>query len=295
MIHSTVQTPKFRKLVRQLRPHLEAAPVNVETIAVGILERMWHMAMSGAKRGDIGRFDNDDIAESVGWFGDADQLIEVLVSTGWVDECEQHRLVIHDWHEHAPRHIKQNIKRLGGFAGDVKQEPTVSGETLSGDQTSQTPRIGLTPNQTKPNLTKPVQTPSTAVDDSPAVEPPKQSADDKRFEGFWSVVHLRKGRRDAKRAFTRSVTEKARELQSSKDDAAKFIIEAMRMFAASPESRPEDHSPIHPTTWLNSGRYDDDRRTWQGSQTPSEPGNSGPKGPSLREQREARRLANAKA
>jgi hypothetical protein len=84
--------------------------------AVGILESLWHWTAQFAKRGDIGRYSNHIIADSVGWTDDPDKLINALVKCHWIDtyaqdthgvrtEClplggEAPRLIIHDWPEH---------------------------------------------------------------------------------------------------------------------------------------------------------------------------------------------------
>lgn len=84
--------------------------------AVGILECLWHFTSHFAKRGDIGRRSNQAIARGIGWTGDADRLIEALVSTGWVDRCRCHRLRIHDWPEHCDQTLKRAVEvRSHGF------------------------------------------------------------------------------------------------------------------------------------------------------------------------------------
>lgn len=163
MIHSATQSSKFVKLVRKLRPLVPPGPFRAEMIAVAVLEKLWHTTMSSAPRGDIGRIDDESIAESIGFDGDAGLLISILVECGWIDKSDEHRLIVHDWHEHAPRHVKQNIGRKGGFVTerpvgetnkppqqsvrDVEQPLSVSPETVSTE-------ISRAPNQTKPNQTK---------------------------------------------------------------------------------------------------------------------------------------------
>lgn len=157
MIHTARQSPKFVRLVRSLRAHVQpGCIVDAESIATGVLERLWHATISGAMRGDIGRFDNEVIAEMCGWLGDADTLIEMLVACGFVDECEEHRLIVHDWHEHAPRHVKGNVTRLGGFL-TIKDRPL--GTIPNGPSPRDTPLATGVPNLTKPNQTKPNNTP----------------------------------------------------------------------------------------------------------------------------------------
>lgn len=110
MIHTARQSPKFRRLVRLLRPHVAVPCVDVETIAVGLLERLWHATANGAKPGNIGKYEDEDIAEECGWHLDAQMFIELLVQTGYLDTHEEHRLVVHDWHQHAPNHVKGIVK-----------------------------------------------------------------------------------------------------------------------------------------------------------------------------------------
>jgi len=149
MIHTARSTGKFIKLVRWLQRELGPLPVSHETVGVGLLERMWHFAITSHKRGDIGKSDDETIAYAIGWHGDASLIVAKLVECGWLVTHPQHRLVINDWEDHAPRHIKQNAKRIGGLIStkDIS-------ETLGGDQTSQVRRLVSTPNLTKPNLTK---------------------------------------------------------------------------------------------------------------------------------------------
>lgn len=141
--------------------------VAVETIAVGLLERIWHVTMASAPRGDIGRLDDETIAEMVGWYGDAADLIELLTDTGWLDISDEFRLIVHDWHEHAPGFLRKNIDRKGGFLSDQNgsasnDDPQLSQDaprTGSGEQVCEAnpPQVSqnaATPNQTKPNLTK---------------------------------------------------------------------------------------------------------------------------------------------
>lgn len=147
MIHTTTASGKFRRLVRKLRPLLGEMPVSVDLVATGLLERIWHIGISEAHRGDIGsKLDNEEIAEMIGWHGDADAIIALLVSEKWLDEHPVHRLLIHDWHIHAPRHVKGNAAKSGGFltheGTSLREAPNDAKEAPLGTHT-------------KPNLTKP--------------------------------------------------------------------------------------------------------------------------------------------
>ena len=109
---NTIQHPKVLRLKRRL-----CIPT---WGAVGLLESLWHLTAQHAKDGAIGKtFTNEDIANAIGWESEPDQLIDALVSSGWLDVCEVNRLVVHDWHDHCPEFVKGNIRRMKKeFASD---------------------------------------------------------------------------------------------------------------------------------------------------------------------------------
>lgn len=154
MIHTARQSAKFIKFVRRLRTLFADLPVQVETIAVGILESLWHATATGAIRGDIGKFDDELIAEMVGWKGEASTLISILVECRWLDRHPEYRLVIHDWHDHAPRFVKGNVAKAGGFVSLFIAQGVALEEEPKGDALEEEPQRMGAPNLTKPNLTK---------------------------------------------------------------------------------------------------------------------------------------------
>jgi hypothetical protein len=81
--------------------------------AVGILECLFHEAAKHARTGNIGKWSNAEIAESVGFDGDPEVLVAALVTCRWLDEHPEHRLVIHDWHDHADNGVKKTVMRNG--------------------------------------------------------------------------------------------------------------------------------------------------------------------------------------
>lgn len=153
MIHEARQTAKFVKLVRKLRGYHNSEHFDVETVATGLLERLWHFTLLSAKRGNIGQHDDELIAESVGWYGTPSDLIELLVETEWLDRDDQYRLLVHDWHDHCPVHLKRNIGKLGGFLTQRKRELPAYQDAGSDHLPRSDMQQALTPNLTKPNLT----------------------------------------------------------------------------------------------------------------------------------------------
>lgn len=98
-----LQSIKFKRLKRLLgRP---------DYVIVGVLESLWMFASNNCKLGDVGRFDNEELAASIEWEGDADQLIDAMIHAGWLDRSPVCRLVIHDWYMHAPQFVTRSINR----------------------------------------------------------------------------------------------------------------------------------------------------------------------------------------
>lgn len=159
MIHTARTKTKFKKLLRLLREALGAAvPIDVETIAIGLLERLWHATATDAFRGDIGKLANDEIAESIGWHGNADLIVSILVESRWIDKHDECRLVVHDWAEHAPRWVQGNAAKYGGFivpVGGSLEEAPIGGSLKESPPSLAKPSL-TKPNQTKPSLAKPV-------------------------------------------------------------------------------------------------------------------------------------------
>lgn len=152
MKHHTPQLLKFQRLQRRLGESKRGL--------VGLLELLWHGTATQAPDGDIGRYTNEEIAILVDWDGDHDQLVAALVETGWLDESEQHRLVVHDWSDHQPNWIRLNSKRKS--SKKVPQERTYEASyeaTYEATyEASCEASYEQTPNLTIPNLTKPNQT-----------------------------------------------------------------------------------------------------------------------------------------
>lgn len=70
--------------------------------AVGLLELLWHFTASYCPRGDIGKRTDAQIVAALDWPQDrAGELMGALVECGWLDRDPEHRLVVHDWHDHA--------------------------------------------------------------------------------------------------------------------------------------------------------------------------------------------------
>jgi hypothetical protein len=116
---------KLKKLMRRL-----AMP---EYAVIGVLETLWHLTAREAPRGDIGRLSDGDIAFGIDWNRDPSELIDALVDCRWIDRCPNHRLVVHDWKDHADDATKKAINRNGwtfAVAGEGYTDESGLGETI---------------------------------------------------------------------------------------------------------------------------------------------------------------------
>lgn len=158
MKHSTLDKVKFKRLQRRLNLSLK------ETI--GLLELLWRSTIVNAMAGDIGKIDNEAIAIECDFDGDPDFLVETLVECGWVDKCQVHRLVVHDWKDHAPSFVRGSMKSqnlpwaiatpYSGPLIDTGESDAELGRRGSVDQdiAPQFKTTSTKPNQAKPNQAK---------------------------------------------------------------------------------------------------------------------------------------------
>lgn len=89
-------------------------------VAVGLLEGLWHVTIAHAIQGDLGkRCTDDEIEEETGWselaalFPNAPKLVPTLVAQGFLDEDPVHRLLVHDWPDHADQSVQKTLKNRG--------------------------------------------------------------------------------------------------------------------------------------------------------------------------------------
>jgi hypothetical protein len=102
-LRAVLEHPKFADLQSELKLSKYAI--------LGILEAVWHFCAKFTQEGNIGKYQNRQIAAWIGWDGEPDQLIIALVRTGWLDEHPIYRLVVHDWASHADNATKKSVAR----------------------------------------------------------------------------------------------------------------------------------------------------------------------------------------
>lgn len=110
MKRTAIDHPKMKRLGRILK--LEPwGPI-------GIMESLWHFCAKSCPRGDIGKWGDDDIAEAVGWSHDSAELVKALLACRFLDESKDHRLLVHDWHDHCEDSIHLGLARRIEYFAD---------------------------------------------------------------------------------------------------------------------------------------------------------------------------------
>lgn len=119
--------------------------------AVGILETLYQVCASSADDGGIGRYCDEDIALELEWEGEPSKLIQALLASGLMDECQTNRLMVHDWLDHAPDFIKDRLRKRGGNSDTSRN----SGGDSESDRNSTGDSALTNANQCQPIQSKP--------------------------------------------------------------------------------------------------------------------------------------------
>lgn len=177
---NTPELMKFKRLQRRLNESRRGI--------AGLLELLWIGVSRNCPEGDVGRFTNEEIAIMVDWEGDPDLLVNALVDCGWLDVCDENRLVVHDWLDHCPTYVKGGMatrKKATPKNAATSTEPEAIAVGQNSSATSLEPEaiaIGSEPVSTKPSLTKPNQAFSIQAEETKIPWLQNQS---ERFRSSW--------------------------------------------------------------------------------------------------------------
>lgn len=103
----------------------------------GWLEMVWHFAGRFTPQGNIGKYSDVAIEAWVEWTGEPGALIDALVKSKWIDRDSAHRLLVHDWPEHADKATKNALLRAKlpfctpGVRTEMHDVRTTGSETAS--------------------------------------------------------------------------------------------------------------------------------------------------------------------
>ena len=236
--------PKTKKLARLLGVSLPAA--------VGHLHYLWWWALDFAQDGTLGKYDAADIADAMQWDGDADQLIDALLSAGYIDDTGS-GLVIHDWAEYAGKLLERRAKdrarkRAAAEAADTPQE--FRGNSDGNDEETEGSRSAscvTVPNRTVPNQTIPTIPNSTEQNqrsDAP------QTLQETRFAEFWASYPKKIGKASCLKVW--------KKLKPTAELHERIMIALENQKRSDQWQREGGRFIPNPLTWLNQGRWDDE-------------------------------------
>jgi hypothetical protein len=181
MKRGTPDHPKTRALARILGLPSYAA--------TGLLEHLWQWTACYAPDGGVGHWADTEIADGVGWEGDASQLVQALLQARLVDRSETCRLVVHDWQEHAEDSVhralaratrlfadgsRPKLTRLGSERAEIEARYAAAAQRQDGAATAPTGDVRPTCAQVSPSAPE-VRTecaPAVAVAVASNVTPP---------------------------------------------------------------------------------------------------------------------------
>lgn len=236
--------PKTKKLARLLGVSLPAA--------VGHLHYLWWWALDFAQDGVLDKYDAEDIADAMQWDGDADKLVEAMLSSGYIDRTDE-SLAIHDWRDYAGKLLERREKdrerkRKTEKSATIPKElqRNSNGNNKESDGTLNASGVTV-PNSTVPNTTKPN---STEQDSTDSTSSASLSLAERRFAEFWKAYPNKVGKAGCLKVW-----------KKLKPNAELFdrIMEALAKQKVSEKWQKEGGRFIpNPLTWLNQGRWDDE-------------------------------------
>lgn len=222
----------------------------MRNVTVGALVSIWGVARKQGKRIDDALMLADCCVSVLDDIAELPGIGEAMEAAGWVAQTEDGLLFPRFFEEHNTDYEEQKAKNRERQARyRAKKQAENSNVTV-------TLRNAPEREKSKSILKPPIVPQGT----------------ERAFEQFWESVHIKTGKRDAEKSHARAVKAVAVERKIPPQEAAAYILDRMQAFAKSPRAHPKDISPIHPSTWLNQGRYDDDPETWQARPTPDPPG-----------------------
>lgn len=122
MKRGTTDHPKMLALAQALHVPIYSA--------IGLMESLWHWTSKYAPAGNVGKWESAVIAKGLGWDRDPDELVDAMVECGWLEQSAEHRLIVHDWSQHADDAVHRSLARSlqlfadGGVPNTARLDPT---------------------------------------------------------------------------------------------------------------------------------------------------------------------------
>lgn len=266
--------------------------------AVGIMESLWKITARMAPHGDIGKHTNRRIAHEMRCtFCEPDELIDCLVSAGFLDRSDEHRLVVHDWHDHCENWVKSKVQRgqqkggpgfasLGtdslesgpGGTSESCSEPEFSAglksatETASSAEQSCGTEVGFSAlHQCGTPKPKPKPEPKPdAKGQGPSPAPLDFSASPERIDELLDLYPKVVARPKSRQALRLRIAQVARERPEGMREGegpVEYLERRIRAFSASPAGSEKRYVP-NPANWFADHRDEDPDESWQTGDAP---------------------------
>lgn len=242
--------PKTRKAGRLLGVSRPAV--------VGHLHYLWWWCLDFAQDGDLGQYDDDEIAEAAEWDEDPATFIAALTEAGFLTADR----LVHDWDDYAGKLIEQrkaNAEKQKRWR--ERNKPDTSPAHNDPVTVTSPLRNGATvPNRTVPNPTEPNQTvetpplPPTPPPPTPlrpvAAPPDRPAQDPPGFAAFWQAWPKKEAKAEALTRWKKIRPD---------PDTIQAILDAIPQQQAAKDWPRENwrYCP-NPATWLNQRRWEDE-------------------------------------
>lgn len=179
MKRGTPDHPKTAALAQALDVH--------RLTAIGLLEQLWHWTARYAPRGDIGRWPAQTIAQGLYWDGEPEKLERALIDSGWLDEDPEHRLLVHDWAQHADDAVKKSLARHKMDFATVSRRRRDRVRTVSAvEALTVAPAVAVAVPKPQPEPSRALPEPSDPSDHGPRKNP--LMTDRQSWEARWHVA-----------------------------------------------------------------------------------------------------------
>ncbi len=230
--------PKTRKLARLLGISHAAA--------IGHLHYLWWGALDFAQDGNLEKYDIGDIAETMHWEGDAQELIDALVSAGFLDNTEK-GLTIHDWNDYtgklAERREKDRSRKRISYEKQSKEKVSEDSPRRLHGESAETPRRDFVPTN--------LPTIPTNLHTTPPYPPHGDSEEGEcvlRFADFWEAYPRKVGKSECFKAW--------KKLNPSSELFEKIMTAVKAQSNSEQWNRESGRFIPNPLTWLNGKRWE---------------------------------------
>ncbi|MFA6584250.1 MAG: hypothetical protein WCS77_08135 [Elusimicrobiaceae bacterium] len=225
-------------------------------LTIGKLHRFWWWCMDYAEDGDLRKYNDATLAQSVGLRDtDGKRFVDAMVRSGWIEREPYFRL--HSWWKHRGQFLQKKYRNSPKVWHLIKDNYAAPFPV----------KVSITPDALLQNTTKHNRTTTSSADADallPAnAEPtpkPAKAGYSPEFELFWKAYPRKVGKSAAYARWR------------SKSPPLDAVLAALKV-----QKRCEQWQDItlipHPETWLNQRRWEDDPAAYSPAKQKNEPDN----------------------